>query len=47
MAEVKLNGEKYDSNYAIPNTLDYYGYGSKPGTDWEYWPAYGVDNRDI
>ena len=47
MATVKSNGNRYDKSYAINNTLDYYGSKGKPGTNWTYWTAYGVDNNDI
>ena len=46
MAEVKSNGQKYNDSYALVNSLNYYGYGCKPGSDWDYWTAYGVDNKD-
>ena len=47
MIEVKLNGNKYENYYAIQNTIDFYAYKAKPGTDWQYWAAFGVDNTDI
>lgn len=47
MAEVKSNGKKYNSSYAIQNAIEYYSTGDKPGTNWQYWTAYGVDNTDI
>ena len=47
MAEVKSNGKKYNNSNAIQNIIDYYSYGNRPGSNWEYWTAYGVDNTDI
>lgn len=47
MAEVKSNGSKYKNSNAIQYAIDYYSYGSKPGTNWKYWTSTGVDNTDI
>ena len=46
MAQVKASKEKYYSEYALNNVLDYYGYGNRSGTDWKYWTACGVDSSD-
>lgn len=47
MAEVKISSNKYKNGNAIQYTMDYYSCGAKPGANWRYWAAAGVDNTDL